>query len=186
MPVSALTTSLCATGVGAADAITRSASLVSSAPCSTASVLVRCASGSPSTEASQRRTFTTSSPCVSPSNDNEATGRRYPPLVDRGVGGVVGEPGESAGLATQDHGPEVIGVRNERIAGLRVEHPPGTLGELVLELAARPAPPPAPPAELALERPARPARRPGEEADRVGRVVGQLRGHVEVDRPAPV
>src|SRR3954454_6538509 len=168
MPVSALTTSLCATGVGAADAITRSASLVSSAPCSTASVLVRCASGSPSTEASQRRTFTTSSPWVSPSNDNEATGRRYPPLVDRGVGGVVGEPGEGAGLATQDHGPEIVGVRDERVVGLRVEHPPGALGELVLELAARPT------------------RRPGEEADRVGRVVGQLRRHVEVDRPAPV
>src|SRR4051794_23453184 len=70
MPVSALTTSLCATGAGADEAMILSASLVISAPCSMASTGVRCPSSSPSSEASQRRTFVTISPWVSPSNDS--------------------------------------------------------------------------------------------------------------------
>src|SRR5687768_17271189 len=68
MPVSALTTSLEATLLGAAAAITCSASLVSSAPRSTASAGLSLVTCSPrSTDCSQRLTFWTISPCVSPS-----------------------------------------------------------------------------------------------------------------------
>src|SRR5579871_2613886 len=66
MRVSAFTTSLRATGPGAAWAMTVNASLVSSEARSTASGRARWSSW-PSTEASQRRTFRTISSWVSPS-----------------------------------------------------------------------------------------------------------------------
>src|SRR3954454_18930044 len=68
MLVRPLSTSLCAMGAGAAEAMMRSASFVSSAPWLIASTGVSSESSFASIDASHRRTLTTISPCVSPSN----------------------------------------------------------------------------------------------------------------------
>src|SRR5579871_2106749 len=81
MRVSAFTTSLRATGPGAAWAMTVNASLVSSEARSTASGRARWSSW-PSTEASQRRTFRTISSWVSPSKLRWGTAAQATVLPD--------------------------------------------------------------------------------------------------------
>src|SRR5215468_6655543 len=76
MAVRPLTISLWATGAGAAEAMTRSASLVRSAAALMTSAGVR-SSSSPSSELSQRFTFATISAWVSPSNERVAMARGY-------------------------------------------------------------------------------------------------------------
>src|SRR5215212_4659915 len=79
MVVSDFTTSFSAMGSGAAAAMTRSASLVSSAPRSMASTGVRCTSSDPpEVDCSHRRTLSTISSCVSPSNERLAMQQRLP------------------------------------------------------------------------------------------------------------
>src|SRR6266480_991892 len=74
----ALRMSLLAMGPGAAAAMTASASLVISDAFSTASTAPRRSSW-PSMEASQRRTWRTSSSCVSPSKLKDGMNGRLPP-----------------------------------------------------------------------------------------------------------
>src|SRR5829696_8375559 len=84
MVVSDFTTSLSAIGSGAAAAMTRSASFVSSAPRSTASTGVRWTSATPpSTDCSQRLTLRTISSWVSPSKESEAMAQRLPEAPPR-------------------------------------------------------------------------------------------------------
>src|SRR4051812_17474356 len=104
-------TSLWATGAGAADAMIRSASFVSSADAPMTSAGVR-TSSSPSTDASHRRTLATSSVWVSPSNDKLGMTRRYSGAdpADR----QHREPEGHRGAA--QHGPLGAGHRRQHAA----------------------------------------------------------------------
>src|SRR5687767_212458 len=110
MRVSAFITSLRATGAGAALAMTVRASFVSSDARSTASTGVSWPDGSPSSDASHRRTLRTISSCVSPSKDSDATGRGYRHHPVAGLGTAINVAtilaGTGAGLLVGGRIPE--------------------------------------------------------------------------------
>src|SRR5215204_5986668 len=133
MDVSDFTTSFSAMGSGAAAAMTRSASLVSSAPRSIASTGVRCTSSlPPSVDCNHRRTFRTISSCVSPSKERLAMQERLP----GGVGGeeVTAErdgPGDQWAGCLPGH--EVAAVTQEEGAHGAVEDGGGHAVEVGVE-----------------------------------------------------
>src|SRR5215213_5784600 len=122
MVVSDFTTSFSAMGSGAAAAMTRRASLVSSAPRSTASTGVRWRSSlAPWVDWSQRRTFSTISSWVSPSKERLAMQEMLPGTVGSeevtAEGGGAGD--EGIGRLPRH---EVAAVPEEERAHDAVEH----------------------------------------------------------------
>src|SRR6478735_379516 len=122
MSVSDFTSSFCETGVGAAAATIRSASLVSPAPWVTASPTERrTPSVAFSLDASHRRTCVTSSAWVSASKISCGMGERYRPAGS----GARGDPGDRRAGAgpVQDR---LVGVERAGDQGQEVpEHRPG-------------------------------------------------------------
>src|SRR5919112_1179403 len=133
MVVSDFTTSFSAMGWGAAAAMTRSASLVSSAPRSIASTGVRCTSSvPPGVDCNHRRTFRTISSCVSPSKERLAMQERLP-------GTLEGEEVTAEGRGPADQRMwrlprhEVAAVAQEERAHDAVEHGRGHAVEVGVE-----------------------------------------------------
>src|SRR5918997_6613974 len=133
MAVSDFTTSFSAMGSGAAAAMTRSASLVSSAPRSMASTGVRCTSSlDPCVDWSHRRTFSTISSWVSPSKERLAMQERLPgPLVGEEVATEGGGPADQRARCLPRHA--VAAVPKKEGAHGAVEHGGGHAVEVGVE-----------------------------------------------------